>query len=80
MGMFNYVFLFLVFGVPELEICLRRPPAARKLEKLVKTTKSSFYLSFLKSRNEESQNPKNYTIRKQSLLVMPPPLSPEISK
>ena len=47
MGMFNYDFLFLFFGFPELEICLRRPPATRKLEKLVKTTKSSFYFSFL---------------------------------
>ena len=47
MGMFNYVFLFWFVGVPELEICLRRPPATRKLEKLVKTTKSSCYFSFL---------------------------------
>ena len=59
MGMFNYVFLFWGFGVPELEICLPRPPATRKLEKLVKTIKSSFFFSFLdkNSRNEESQNP-----------------------
>ena len=48
MGTFNYVFPFcLFFGIPELEICLRRPPATLKLEKLLKTTKSSFYFSFL---------------------------------
>ena len=43
--------LFGVFGVPEPEICLRRPPATRKLEKLAKTTTTTTttvsYFSFL---------------------------------
>ena len=47
MGMFNYVFLFWFVGVPELEICLRRPPATRKLEKLEKQQTHAFYFSFL---------------------------------
>ena len=34
--------LFCVFGVPELEICLQRPPATRKLEKLVKLQNEVF--------------------------------------
>ena len=49
--------LFGVFGVPELEICLRRPPATLKLENLIETTKASFLL-FIPRLSLGMKNPK----------------------